>query len=125
MECYYTCAATTHLVGFHKLNPGADTVVHLHLLKSSLVECLCTRDDTIKVSVGHVKLDCMKGRLYSRMSFIYNSKIPTLTPFVKPCNILNLAIQNIFYIQLYVESAFTYNLGPTKVSVPYLETFYR
>ena len=47
------------------------------------------------------------------MSFIYKYKTSTLTPFVKPCDILNLAIQNIFYTQLYVESAFTYNPGST------------
>ena len=41
------------------------------------------------------------------MSFIYKYETSTLTPFVKPCNILNLATKNIFYIQLYVESAFT------------------
>ena len=38
----------------------------------------------------------------------------TLTPIVKPHNVLNLAIQNIFYIQSYMESAFMYNLGSTK-----------
>ena len=37
-----------------------------------------------------------------------------LTPFVKPCNILNLAVCNIFYVQSYVESAFMYNPGLTK-----------
>ena len=56
----------------------------------------------------------MSGGLYSRMSFICKYKTSTLTPFVKPCNILNLAIQNIFYTQLLcMESAFTYNLGVT------------
>ena len=33
------------------------------------------------------------------MSFIYKYQASTLTPFVKPRTILNLAIQNIFYIQ--------------------------
>ena len=37
-----------------------------------------------------------KGRLYSRMSFIYKYKTSTFTPFVKPCNMLNLAVWNIF-----------------------------
>ena len=50
------------------------------------------------------------------MSFIYKYKTYTLTPFVKPCKILNLAVKNIFYVQLYVESAFTYNMGSTKGS---------
>ena len=36
------------------------------------------------------------------MSFIYKYKTFTLTYFVKPRNILNLAILNVFYIQLYV-----------------------
>ena len=44
---------------------------------------------------------------------IYKYKTYTLTPFVKPRNILNLAIQNIFYVQFCVESTFTYNPGPT------------
>ena len=47
------------------------------------------------------------------MSFIYEYKTSTLTPFVKPHDILNLAVQNIFYVQSYVESAFTYNPGLT------------
>ena len=54
-----------------------------------------------------------EGGLYSRMSFIYKEKPSTLTPFVKPRDILNLSIQNVFYIQSYVESAFTYNTGST------------
>ena len=54
-----------------------------------------------------------KGRLYSRMSFIYKYKTSTFTPFVKPCNMLNLAVWNIFYVQSYVESAFTFNPGST------------
>jgi len=58
----------------------------------------------------HVKSE---GRLYSRTSFIYKDKTSTLTPFVKPRDILNLSIQNVFYIQSYVESAFTYNPGST------------
>ena len=47
--------------------------------------------------------------MYSRMSFIYKDKTSTLTPFVKPHNVLNLVVLNIFYIQSYVESAFTNN----------------
>ena len=59
------------------------------------------------------KLNCTKVGLYSRKSFIYKYKTFTLTPFVKPQDILNLTIQNIFYIQLYVESAFMNNPGST------------
>ena len=55
--------------------------------------------------------------MYSRMSFIYKYKTSTLTPFVKPCDILNLAIQDIFYIQSFVESTFTYNPGLTLYSL--------
>ena len=44
---------------------------------------------------------------------LYKCKTPKLTTFVKPFDILNLAVQNIFYRQLYVESAFMYNLGLT------------
>ena len=40
----------------------------------------------------------VQGGLYSRMSFIFMYETSTLTPFVKPCDILNLAVQNIFYI---------------------------
>ena len=47
------------------------------------------------------------------MSFIYKYKTSTLTSFVKPRNVLNLVIQIVVYIQSYVESAFTYNLGLT------------
>ena len=61
----------------------------------------------------HIQFNCTKGRLYSRMPFIYKYETATLNPFVKPSNILKLAIQNIFYVQLYMESAFTYNLGLT------------
>ena len=49
------------------------------------------------------------------MSFINKYETSTLTPFVKPHNVLNLAIQNVFYVPLYVESAFTYKLGSTKL----------
>ena len=59
-----------------------------------------------------------KGRLTVRQihlkkPFIYKYKTSTLTPFVKPHEILNLALQNIFYAQLYMESYFTYNTGST------------
>ena len=40
----------------------------------------------------HAKLDCMYGILYTRKSFIYKYETSTLTPFVKPCNKLNLAL---------------------------------
>ena len=49
------------------------------------------------------------------MSFIYKYKTSTLTPFVKPHNVLNLAVQKIFYVQLYMESAFMYNPGLTPI----------
>ena len=52
-----------------------------------------------------------KTNLCSRKSFIYKYKTSTLTPFVKPWDILNLATKNVFYIQMYVESAFTNNRG--------------
>ena len=48
------------------------------------------------------------------MSFIYKYETYTLTPFVKPPNILNLATQNKFYIKLYVESTFTIQGRPKK-----------
>ena len=51
------------------------------------------------------------------MSFIYKYKTSTLTPFVKPHDILNLAVQNVFYVQSYMESVFTYNPGWTKTSL--------
>ena len=63
------------------------------------------------------KVGLHESGLYSRTSFIYKYKAPTLTPYVKPRNILNLAVQNIFYVQLYVESAFTYNPGSTGCTV--------
>ena len=55
--------------------------------------------------------------MYSITSFIYKYKTSTLNPLVKPCYVLNLAVQNIFYIQSYVESTFTYNPGSTKNNV--------
>ena len=54
------------------------------------------------------KVRLHKGGLYSRMSFNYKYKTSPLTPFGKPCDIINLTIQKVFYIQLYVESTFTY-----------------
>ena len=45
------------------------------------------------------QMDCMYGKLSSRMWFIYNCETSTLTPFVKPRSILNLAVWNIFNIQ--------------------------
>ena len=47
------------------------------------------------------------------MSFIYKYKTSTLTPLVKPLDILNLAVPKIFYIQSYMESTFMYNPGST------------
>ena len=62
------------------------------------------------------------------MSFIYRYETSTLTPFVKPHDILNLAVQNVFYIQLYVESAFMFNLGYTPkrhlLNAQFIETWY-
>ena len=55
-----------------------------------------------------------KVGLYSRTSFLYKYETSTLTPFVKPHNILNLAGQNILYLQSYVQSAFMHSLGSTK-----------
>ena len=54
--------------------------------------------------------------MYSRRSFIYKYDTSTLTPFVKQCNILNLAVLKVFYIQLYVESTFKYNPWLTNIS---------
>ena len=50
------------------------------------------------------KADCTQER-----HLFISTKHP-LTPFVKPHEVLNLAIQNVFYVQ----SGFTYNLGSTK-----------
>ena len=58
------------------------------------------------------------------MSFIHKYESFTLTPFVKPHNILNLAEQNIFYVQLYMESAFTYNPGSTVSSTFQITTYF-
>ena len=59
-----------------------------------------------------------KVRLHVRQivlkNVIYKYKTSTLTPFVKPRDILNLTVQNVFYIQAYEESIFTYNPGSTK-----------
>ena len=57
------------------------------------------------------------GGLYSRTAFIYNYNTSTLTPIVKPCNILNLAVQNILFKQSYMESTFMFNPGLTKFLV--------
>ena len=60
------------------------------------------------------QIACKVGcRLYSRTSFFYKCKTSTLTPFVKPRDILTLGKWNVFYIQLYVEFAFMYNPGST------------
>ena len=48
------------------------------------------------------------------MSFIYKNETSTLDPFVKPRDVLNLAVRNVFYVQSCMESAFTYNLGSTQ-----------
>ena len=53
--------------------------------------------------------DYMYGGLYSRKSFIYKYETSTLTPFVKPSDKLNLDVRNVIYVQLYMESDFTYN----------------
>ena len=60
----------------------------------------------LHISTRQTRIAC-KVKLYSRMSFIYKYETSTLTPFVKPRNILNLAVQDVFYVQLYMESAFT------------------
>ena len=54
-----------------------------------------------------------KDGLYSRTSLIYKYETSTITPFVKPCAVLNLDIQIVFYLQSYVESTFTCNPGST------------
>ena len=56
--------------------------------------------------------------MYPRTSFIYKHETSTLTTIVTPRDILNLAIHNIFYIQSYVESAFTYNPVSTALIRP-------
>ena len=55
------------------------------------------------------KVDC-----FQQHCLFISVEHPHLSPFVKPRNILNLAIQNIFFVQSYVESAFTHNLGSAK-----------
>ena len=78
--------------------------------------CVSEPEQCYSIIVGpglHVKLDCTLGRLYSRKSFIFKYKTSTLTPFVNPRVIVNLAIWNVFYVQAYVESAFMYNPGST------------
>ena len=51
------------------------------------------------------------------MSFTYKYETSTLTSFVKPSGVLNLAVLNIFYVQSYMESAFMYNPGSTFFSI--------
>ena len=52
-------------------------------------------------------------KTHSRTSFIFKYKTSTLPPLVKPHNILNLAVQNVFYVKSFKESAFLYNTGST------------
>ena len=62
--------------------------------------------------VLHIRQIVLKNVIYLQV------KTSTLTPFVKPCNTLNIAVHNcVFYIQLCVESAFTYIPGSTKSAV--------
>ena len=72
-------------------------------------ECVLKRHTLIKcrTRIAH------KGRLYARISFIYKQETSTFTPFVRPHNVLILAVRNIFNIQSSMESAFTYNPGLT------------
>ena len=51
------------------------------------------------------------------MLFIYKYETSTLTTFVKPSDILNLAIQNVFYVQSYMESAFMYKRPGSTMSI--------
>ena len=81
------------------------------------VLCKCEQSNTIKHWTEIVHKVGLHVRLYSRMSFIYKYKTSTLTPFVKPHNVLNLAVQKIFYVQLYMESAFMYNPGLTQLNI--------
>ena len=50
----------------------------------------------------HQHPDSKSGRLSSRMSFIYNYETSTLTPFVKPHDVINLATQNVL-LDIYVQ----------------------
>ena len=52
----------------------------------------------------HVRQIVLKQIIYFQVQNIH-------TPFVKPDDIPNLAVPNIFYIQSYMKSTFTYNLG--------------
>ena len=54
--------------------------------------------------------------MYSRTSFICKYKTSTLTQFLKPCDILNLVVQNVFYVQWYVESEFTQNSCTSEIN---------
>ena len=57
------------------------------------------------------------------MSFIYKYKTSTLTPFVKPHDVLNLAEQIVFNVLLLLESAFTYNPGSANLYVTVRDRF--
>ena len=63
--------------------------------------------------------DCMESQIACKADWtqehhlLMSTKNPHLPIFVKPHKILNLAIQNVFYKQSYVESTFMYNLELT------------
>ena len=78
-------------------------------LKRNIIYKFCCKHSFYRTQIArkvrlHEKSDCTLGRLKSRMSFIYKYEISTLTPFVKPRNILNLAVQNVHWIHCYIQS---------------------
>ena len=76
---------------------------------------ICQTQIAYKVRL-HISWIGLKNVIY----FKYETSTPT--PFVKPRDVLNLAVQNVFYMQSFVESAFTYNPGLT---FEFLRTFSR
>ena len=96
------------LLEFAIVNYNAARVVQsadLHL--SVLWICLLWVYFALAVGPGlHVRRIKLKN-------VIYKYKTSTLTPFVKPCDVVNLAKQNVFYVQSCVESAFMYIMGST------------
>ena len=87
-------------------------------MKRNIIYKFCCKHSFYRTQIArkvrlHEKSDCTLGRLKSRMSFIYKYEISTLTPFVKPHAILNLAVQTIFYIQYTLQITFMYSPGLT------------
>ena len=77
--------------------------------------------DFVAIDIHWTWIAC-KADCTQKMSFIYKYKTPTLTPFVKPRDVLNLTVQNIFYVQSYAESTFMYNLVSTTRSLKIFDT---